>query len=70
MGCCPVAVVIMHVHKYETRIWEIYVGRANEKHAVATWSLGSRLSIFFQTQETKKNLCRGGRSQDLPNTDF
>jgi len=28
MGCSQVAVVIMHVHKYEIRIYEIQVGRA------------------------------------------
>jgi len=25
---------------------------------------------LLDTGETKKNLCRGGRSQDLPDTDF
>ena len=25
---------------------------------------------FIGTGKTKKNLCRGGRSQDLPDTDF
>ena len=33
---------------------------------VATGKLGKHLSI----RETKKNLCRGDRSQDLPDTDF
>jgi len=29
------------------------------------------ISAFaYGHRETKKNLCRGGRSQDLPNTDF
>ena len=41
----------------------------HEKHVVATWNLGNHLSICFKHMETKKNLCRGGRSQDLPNTD-
>jgi hypothetical protein len=33
----------------------------HEKHAVA---------FAFRNRETKKNLYRGGRSQDLPDTDF
>ena len=37
------------------------------------WQLGTlgTISAFaFRHRETKKNLCRDGRSQDLPNTDF
>jgi len=37
------------------------------------WQLGilGTISKFaFRQKETKKNLCRGGRLQDLPNTDF
>ena len=37
------------------------------------WQLGilGTISAFaFRHGETKENLCRGGRSQDLPNTDF
>ena len=45
-------------------------GGLHEKHVVATWNLGNHLSICFWHRETKKNPCRGGRSQDLPNTDF
>jgi len=45
-------------------------GGLHEKHAVATWGLGNHLSIRLLTQGTKKTLCRGGRSQDLPDTDF
>ena len=36
------------------------------------WQLGilGTISAFaYRHRETKKNLCRGGRSQDLPNTD-
>jgi len=44
-------------------------GGLQEKHVVATWNLGNHLSIYRQ-RETKKNLCRDGRSQDLPNTDY
>ena len=32
--------------------------------------LGTISAFAFRHRETKKNLCRGGRSQDLPNTDF
>jgi len=29
------------------------------------------ISVFaYRHRETKENLCRGGRSQDLPDTDF
>jgi len=42
----------------------------HEKHVVATWNLGNHLNIAYRRSETKKNLRRGGRSQDLPNTDF
>ena len=37
------------------------------------WQLGilGTISAFaFRHRETKKNLCRGERSQDLPDTDF
>ena len=37
------------------------------------WQLGmlGTISAFaYRHRETKKNLCRGGLSQDLPNTDF
>ena len=47
------------------------LGGLHEKHVVATWNLGNHLSaVAYRHRETKKNLCRGGRSQDLPNTDF
>ena len=45
-------------------------GGLHEKHVVATWNLGNHLTIAYRRRETKKNLCRGGRSQDLLNTDF
>ena len=46
-------------------------GGLHEKHVVATWNVGNRLRAFaYRHRETEKNLCRGGRSQDLPNTDF
>ena len=31
--------------------------------------LGTILAFAYRHRETKKNLCRGGRSQDFPNTD-
>ena len=40
-------------------------GGLHEKHVVATWNLGNHLSICFWSRETKKNLCRDGRSHDL-----
>ena len=32
--------------------------------------LGTVSAFAYRHRETKKNLCRGGRSQDLPSTDF
>ena len=40
----------------------------HEKHVVENWNLGINLSICFQTQGNQENLCRGDRSQDLPQT--
>jgi len=45
-------------------------GGLHEKHVVATWNLGTMPAFAYTHKETKKNLCRGGRSQDLPNSDF
>jgi len=45
-------------------------GGLHEKHAVATWNLGNHLNIGFYTQGNKEKCVFGGRSQDLPNTDF
>jgi hypothetical protein len=39
-------------------------GGPHEKHVVATWN-----HLLLDTK-TKKNLCRGGRSQDLPDMTF
>jgi hypothetical protein len=33
-------------------------------------NLGNILAFAFRQREAKKNLCRGGRSQDLPDTEF
>ena len=45
-------------------------GGLHERHVVATWNLGTISAFACRHRETKKNLCRGGRSQDLPDTDF
>ena len=45
-------------------------GGLHEKHVVATWNLENHLSICFWAQGNQENLCRDGRSQDLPDTDF
>jgi len=46
-------------------------GGLHEKHVVATWSVGNRLAAFaYRHRETKKNLCRGGRSHHLPDSDL
>ena len=45
-------------------------GGIHEKHVVALGMLGTISAFAYRHRETKKNLCRGGLSQDLPNTDF
>jgi len=46
LGYHPVAVVILHVHKYEKKVTrKCKSGRLHEKHVVATWKLGNHLSI-------------------------
>jgi len=47
LGCQPVAVVILHVHKYEKKnvTRKFKSGGLHEKHVVATWKLGTHLSI-------------------------
>ena len=45
-------------------------GGLHEKHVVATWNVGNHLSICLQAQGNREKPCRGGRSQDLPSTDF
>ena len=32
--------------------------------------LGTNSAFAYRHRETKKNLCRGGRSQDLPDSDL
>jgi hypothetical protein len=43
-------------------------GGLHEKHAVATWNLGTISAFAYNTEENQENLCRDGRSQDLPDT--
>jgi hypothetical protein len=45
LGCQPVAVVILHVHKYEISTWKFNSGGLHEKHVVATWKLGNHVSV-------------------------
>jgi len=45
-------------------------GGLHEKHVVATWNIGTISGFAFGHRETKKNLFRDGRSQDLSNTDL
>jgi hypothetical protein len=63
VGCHPVAVVTLHLNyvkptKFKT--WGLH-----EKHVVVTWNLGSLSAFTYRHRETKKNLCRDGRSQEL-----
>jgi hypothetical protein len=42
----PVAVAILHVHKYEKKVTRIFKsGGLHERHVVATWKLGNHLNI-------------------------
>jgi len=71
LGCHPVAVVILHVNK--TWNW-LLINLSREGYMGSMqWQLGmlGTVSAFaYRHRETEKTLCRGGRSQDLPNTDF
>ena len=71
MCCHPVAVVILHV--YRIRSWlllnlsrEGYMRSMQQQLGV----LGTISALAYRHRETKKHLCRSGRSQDLPDTDF
>jgi hypothetical protein len=71
----PVAVVISHV-TYARNIKVDYSrfswGGLHGKHVVTTWKgkTGTIPEFVLGPRKTKKNLCRDGRSQDLPVTDF
>jgi hypothetical protein len=45
MGCHPVAVVALHLNYVKPT--EFKTGGLHEKHLVATWNLGSHLSIYL-----------------------
>ena len=47
-------------------IFRFKSGGLHEKHGI----LGAISAFAYRQRETKKNLCRGDRSQDLPNTDI
>jgi hypothetical protein len=75
MGRHPVAVVILHITyapttkvDYSRFSWEGLHG----KHVVATWKrkTGTIPAFALGPRKIKKNLCRDGRSQDLPVADF
>jgi hypothetical protein len=71
----PVAVVNLHITyartmkvDYSRFSW----GGLYGKHVVATWKgkTGTIPAFALGPRKTKKTLCRDGRSQDLPVTDF
>jgi hypothetical protein len=57
----------MHIHKCEVRTKKFKFGGLHEKQPEV---LGTISAFVFRHRETKENLCRGGWSQDLPDTDF
>ena len=71
LGCHPVAVVILYV--YKTWNW-LLLNLSREGYMRSMWwqlgIMGTNSAFAYRRRETKKNLCRGDRSQDLPNTDF
>jgi hypothetical protein len=75
MGRHPVAVVISHITyartmkvDYSRFSW----GGLHGKLVVANWKgkTGTIPAFALGPRKTKKNLCRDGRSQDLPATDL
>ena len=61
LGCFLVEVVILHV--YKVRNWLLLnLSREGYMRTISAFA--------FRHRDTKRNLCRGGRSQDLLNTDF
>jgi hypothetical protein len=75
MGRHPVAVVILHITyartmkvDYSRFSW----GGLHGKIEVATWKrkTGTPPTFALGPRKTKKNLCRDGRSQDRPVSDF
>jgi hypothetical protein len=75
VGRQPVAVVNLHITyvrtmkvNYSRFSWGGLCG----KHVVATWKgkAGTILAFALGPRKPNKNLCRNGRSQDFPVTDF
>jgi hypothetical protein len=48
VGCHPVAVVTLQLNY--VKLTKFKTGGLHEKHVVATWKLGSHLSIYLQTK--------------------
>jgi len=71
LGCYPVAVVILHVNK--TCNW-LLLNLSRQGYMRSMWwqlgILGTISAFAFRHRETTRNLCRDGRSQGLPDTDF
>jgi hypothetical protein len=55
MDCHPVAVAMLHEHKYEKETRKFKSGGLHEKHVVATWKLGTHLSIRLWTQGNQED---------------
>jgi hypothetical protein len=75
MGRHPVAVVnlrITHARTMKVDCFRFSWGRLQGKHVVATWKgkTGTIPAFALGPRKTNKNLCRDGRSQELPVTDF
>jgi len=74
VGRHPVAVVIQHVTY--TRTMEVdYLDLVGEGYmGIMQWQLGREMGTIpafaSRTQENQENLCRDGRSQDLPDSGF
>ena len=57
--------------QYEKKVTRKFESEGiNDRHVVATWKLGNLSAFAYRHRETKKNLYRGVRSQDLTDTDY
>jgi hypothetical protein len=73
MGRHPAAVVILHITYARTMKFDFSRfswGGLHGKHVVATWKGKTGTMPALGPRKIKKPLCRDGRSQDLPVTDF
>jgi hypothetical protein len=75
MGRHRVAVVILNITYAQTMNVDysrFSWGGLHGKHVVASWKrkTGTIPAFALGPRKTKKNLCRDGRSQDLPVTDY